>query len=388
MTEKIQISRIEGFAFRSPIATPVMTSFGIMRDRPAAFLRIEDQDGTFGWGEIFANWPSSAAEHRINLLAHDIGPLVLGNSYSHPSDLFHALTERTHIVALQSGEWGPFRQVIAGLDIAMWDLFARKSAQTLRRYMNDAAADHVPVYASGIHIKDADALVSEARQIGFSDFKVKIGFDMEDDLIRLRQIFNNKMAGETIAADANQAWDIETALIFLEKTASLPLAWLEEPLRADAPAKELAALRAATPHPLAGGENIVGFEEFTCAIKAMHLGVFQPDIIKWGGLTGCRTVGQNVRVAGLRYCPHFLGGGIGLQASANLLAAVGGDGRLEVDVNPNLLRDAFSPIASTVSENGWRCNDEPGLGITALHESLADIQTHKAEIASSAVRNG
>lgn len=380
MAKPIRIVRIEGYVFRSPLTKHIKTSFGTMKDRPAAFLRIEDEDGAFGWGEIFANWPSAAAEHRINLLARDIGPLVFEQSIAHPSDLFYTLTERTHIIALQSGEWGPFRQVIAGLDIAMWDLFARRTGQTLRRYMNDEAPDQVPAYASGIHIRDADEMVNAARNTGFSSFKVKVGFDMDDDLNRLHTLFENKMPTETIAADANQAWDIKSALKFLKKTASLPLIWLEEPLRADAPENDWAKLYAATPHPLAGGENIVGFDGFSRAIAAKHLDVFQPDIIKWGGLTGCRFVGQNVLTASLHYCPHFLGGGIGLQASANLLSAVGGNGQLEVDVNPNPLRDSFGPTRAAFSDNRWVCNDGPGLGIVELPEVLASLQTHKMEI--------
>lgn len=67
MIQLVRITRIEGFAFRSPLAHPVKTSFGVMKDRSAVFLRIEDEDGTFGWGEVFANWPSAAAEHRVNL---------------------------------------------------------------------------------------------------------------------------------------------------------------------------------------------------------------------------------------------------------------------------------------------------------------------------------
>nr|WP_306268076.1 mandelate racemase/muconate lactonizing enzyme family protein [Pararhizobium sp. IMCC3301] len=386
MTQTVRITRIEGFAFRSPLAKPVMTSFGVMRDRPAAFLRIEDEDGAFGWGEIFANWPAAAAEHRINLLAQDIGPLVFDHPVSQPGALFERLTRQTRIVALQSGEWGPFRQVIAGLDIALWDLFSRKSGQTLRHFMNKTAADHVPAYASGIHIKDAESMIGEARLIGFTDFKVKVGFDMDDDLTRLFQIFERKLAAETIAADANQAWDPETARSFLAQTAQVPLTWLEEPICADASAADWAALHDASPYPLAGGENLVGYDQFDAAITAAHLGVFQPDIIKWGGLTGCLTVGRNVLAAGLRYCPHFLGGGVGLQASANLLAAVGGDGLLEVDVNPNPLRDVFGPVASRISERGWGCNDEPGLGIDMLPDELAPFQTHKAEIFSQAHR--
>lgn len=59
----VTITRIEAFAFRAPIKTPVETSFGRMSDRPAVFLRIEDADGAFGQGEVFANWPAAGAEH-------------------------------------------------------------------------------------------------------------------------------------------------------------------------------------------------------------------------------------------------------------------------------------------------------------------------------------
>ena len=383
MTGAVSIARIEAFAFRSPIKKPVEMSFGIMRNRPATFVRIEDQDGTFGWGEIFANWPAAAAEHRVNLLAQDIVPLVLDRPFFRPDALFEFLTARTHIVALQSGEWGPFRQVIAGLDIALWDLFARKNGRTLRHFVNRDAADVVPAYASGIHIKDAPALVQKARDIGFEAFKVKVGFDMHDDLKRLNEVFETKLRTESIAADANQGWDRATALDFMVRARSLPLLWLEEPIGADAAQADWEAIAEASPFPLAGGENLVGFAEFDAAIKAAHLSVFQPDIIKWGGLTGCLRVGQSAIAAGLRYCPHYLGGGIGLQASANLLAAVGGDGLLEVDVNPNPLRDAFSPIETNVSEGGWHCSDDPGIGITALPEDLGPFLSHSAEISSS-----
>ncbi len=351
-----------------------------MLDRPAVFVRVEDTDGAFGWGEIFANWPAAAAEHRVNLLARDIGPLVFDCPLSHPTDLFHALTKRTHIVALQSGEWGPFRQVIAGLDIAVWDMFARRSGKTLRRFVNAKAADHVPAYASGIHIKDADALIADAREIGFKNFKVKVGFKTEDDLNRIHRLFDNKSKDETIAADANQAWDVDEALKFMVQTTTLPLAWLEEPIPADSPTLDWKKLNDARPYPLAGGENIIGFKEFEKTAETAQLQVLQPDIIKWGGLTGCLAVGEQARSQGLLYCPHFLGGGIGLQASANLLAAVGGEGLLEVDVNPNPHRDAFGLVSSRVSEQGWACNAEPGLGIISLPDALKKFETNTVEI--------
>ena len=82
------------------------------------------------------------------------------------------------------------------------------------------------------------------------------------------------------------------------------------------------------------------------------MAVVQPDVAKWGGISGCLPVARRVVAARRRYCPHYLGGGIGLLASAHLLAAVGGDGLLEVDCNPNPLREGLAepfPALATVT---------------------------------------
>lgn len=72
------------------------------------------------------------------------------------------------------------------------------------------------------------------------------------------------------------------------------------------------------------------------------------------------------------FCPHYLGGGIGLLASAHLLAAVGGDGMLEVDSNPNPLRTlACGPVASVV-DGHVVLTSQPGLGAVP---DLAAIRT-------------
>ena len=62
------IRRLQIFVYRAPIETPVMTSFGTMRDRPAVLVRIEDGDGCFGWGEVWCNYPTCGAEHRARLV--------------------------------------------------------------------------------------------------------------------------------------------------------------------------------------------------------------------------------------------------------------------------------------------------------------------------------
>lgn len=378
----ITLSRISVSAYRVPITTPVATSFGVMHNRPAVFVRLEDTDGTFGWGEIFANWPAAGAEHRARLVVEDMADLLLGRSFASARDLFTRLTDQTHIRALQCGEWGPFRQVIAGLDTAMTDLEARRAGLPVARFLNRDAAQNVPCYASGIAITQADHQIAQSRATGFRAFKVKVGFDLARDTDLLHDLFRNLAPDETLCADANQAWALPEAERFVAACTDLPLGWLEEPLPADAPLTHWRALADQSPIPLAGGENITGTGGFADAIATGVFGVLQPDIAKWGGFSGCWPVAQAIREAGQRYCPHFLGGGIGLIASAHLLAATGGDGMLEVDVNPNPLRDAFDPWQGATDRGRLTLSDAPGLGIVDLPDALAQYATYTRDLSS------
>jgi L-alanine-DL-glutamate epimerase-like enolase superfamily enzyme len=374
MGETVTLARVEAFAYRSPIAEPVATSFGVMRDRPAVFVRVEDSDGAFGWGEIFANWPAAAAEHRANLLARDIADLALGAPLEHPSDLYRQLSERTRIPMIQSGEWGPFRQVIAGLDVAVWDLFARKAGLPLRRFLDPRAPDRVPAYASGIGLGGAPEAIARARDAGFAAFKVKVGADPQSDAAKVVELVSSLRPGEHLFTDANQGWDRPGAERFIAALGGAEIGWLEEPLTVDAPEADWRAL-AGHAIPLAGGENIAGRDAFDHAVSAGILSVIQPDIAKWGGITDCFAVARAAIAAGRRYCPHFLGGGIGLLASAHLLAAAGGDGRLEVDVNPNPLREEIAPAAAHMTDDGWTLEEGHGLGVAELPASLMPYAT-------------
>lgn len=375
----MNIARLNVHVFRAPTPAPVATSFGVMRDRPAVFVRVEDRDGAFGWGEIFANWPIAGAEHRARLLIEDIADLVLGQASDDPQRLWRELTDRTETRALQCGEWGPFRQVLAGLDTALCDMAARRAGVPLARWLSGGASASVPVYASGLHVSRAVEAIEASRAQGIEAFKVKIGFDEERDMTDLKMLIDGLGPQERLFADANQSWTLDAAVRFAAQAEGLPLGWLEEPIRADRPAQEWETLAEACKIPLAAGENITGFEVFGEVIEGRALAFIQPDLAKWGGVSGCFAVACQTVKAGLTYCPHFLGGGIGLSASAHVLAAAGGAGLSELDVNINPLRDAFfagGPVCNGV----FAIPDTPGLGIDALPEEIEPFRTLELDI--------
>jgi L-alanine-DL-glutamate epimerase-like enolase superfamily enzyme len=174
--------------------------------------------------------------------------------------------------------------------------------------------------------------------------------------------------------DANQAWSCEQAVAMVPQLEPFELGWLEEPLRADRPWYEWQSLQAVSDIPLAGGENVAGSDAFEQAITSGALAVVQPDLAKWGGFSGCLPVARRALQAGLRFCPHYLGAGVGLLASGHLLAAAGGDGMLEIDANPNPLRTLLWGPLATVHNGQSGLGAGPGLGSVPDLEAIAEFQ--------------
>ncbi len=368
----LQIERVEAFVFRAPIAVPVRTSFGTMHDRPALFVRVTDVDGAQGWGEVWCNFPACGAEHRKNLIDTVLAPLLLAMTrFDGPAAAFGHLSARTAVLAIQSGEPGPLAQAIAGIDLALWDLAARRAGEPLWRHLG-GASDRIDVYASGINPDRPHETAARMLANGHRAFKLKIGFGNERDLANLRALRATLGDAHRLMVDANQAWTLAEALAIAPQLAPFALRWLEEPLRADRPWTEWQTLARGCPVPLAGGENLAGAAQFDAALAADVFTVVQPDAAKWGGISGCWPVIGAVQRAGRTYCPHYLGGGIGLLASAHLLAAAGGGGMLEIDANPNPLRTVLSGPLAAIVDGAARLGDAPGSGLVPDLAQLRD----------------
>ncbi len=357
----VRIADIRAYALEAPCPEPIRTSFGVMRVRPAVLVRIEDQDGAAGWGEAWCNFPAGGGRHRANLIRQVLAPIAGEISLGHPADLFRHLSERLRILALQTGEPGPLAQCTAALDIALWDLAARRAGRPLWQWLGGTDGS-VPAYASGINPTAPERTVERAMAQGFAAFKLKIGFDPETDTRNLATLRGVIGTSQPLMADANQAWSLAVAERQVEALAPFGLAWLEEPIAADHAQADWLKLAARSPMPLAAGENMTSEEAFVAAAKSGAFGVLQPDLAKWGGISGCLPVARAIRDAGRRYCPHYLGGAIGLLASAHLLAAVGGDGLLEVDINDNPLRSEFLPETAGLRSGRFHLPQAPGLG--------------------------
>ena len=359
---------LDVFHLEVKLQTPRRNAFGTMFARPALVLRLKDDLGFEGWGEVFCNWPAFGALHRKRILEHVLTDQILGRRFDNPQSVSRQLIENTQRIVIQSNEPGPFEQCIAGIDIAAWDLAARRQGVPLHHLIKPNIHQDVPVYASALTPENYTELVPDLLGQGWTGFKAKVGFGLAKDMEAAGQL--RRMIGEqALMLDANQAWDVTEAKNSIEALSVFQPSWIEEPIIATSPGRNWRLLQNAAV-PIAGGENLRGLHSFAQFAKANLVKYLQPDAIKWGGISGLIEVANIARHYGLRFAPHYLGSGFGLMATAHAAKALGAEW-LEVDVSENPLRTEFVDYGDFIKDGHVVLSNKPGIGIKICEDKLA-----------------
>ncbi len=350
--QTLRIDHVQAVLLRARIDRPVKTSFGVMHERPALIVEVTERSGCIGYGEIWCNFPSFGAEYKAHLLVNEFAAALSGFEFTDPFQVYHFLKSKFQILALQCGDHGALSQIIAGIDQAVWDCFGRLADKSISTIFG-ADGKSVPAYASGIHPADVDEIVPKAMQAGYQAAKVKVGFSQEIDetgVRRARALLGDEF---NLMIDANQGWrSVEETLNALKSLEDYSLTWIEEPLPADREQEEWEALKSGTGLCLAGGENLPTLTSLAQFYEAGIFKYIQPDIGKIGGFSGLLNVFGKGLLQDVVYCPHWLGGGLGLAASAHILNILGGAGLLEVDMNDNPLRDEIGSWKPKPNDSG------------------------------------
>lgn len=365
---EIRITEVEPVVLRAEIPEPVRTSFGTMAHRWAVLVRIGTDAGVEGWGESWCNFPTWAPMERVHTV-RGLAPLITGLDPRDVVFLHHRLREATNVLARQWGAPGPLSQAIAAIDVALWDVLGKIEGQSITRLFGGREGMDVPVYGSGLGPSDPGPLVARLQASGVDAFKLKVGFGLDRDarnLARMREVIGE---GAVLWADANQAWSLSTAREALPMLHEHGVAVLEEPLRAGDYAG-LARLRDVAQIPLAAGENAFARTDFVEMLEADCIDIVQPDVAKCGGLTDARFACQLAHAYGRTFAPHYLGGAVGLIASLHLFASTPGGTMMELDANPNPLREELGGDLVQPADGCLRVPNGPGLGWTPAPEML------------------
>jgi L-alanine-DL-glutamate epimerase-like enolase superfamily enzyme len=187
----------------------------------------------------------------------------------------------------------------AAVDIAAFDLLGRHFGVPAVDLLGGAVRTEVPlVWVLGY--MSIDTLLAEAEtalQQGYRTLKLKVGRNPTDDIEAVRQI-RAAWPDVTIRIDANQGYDLVTALAVCEKLADANLELIEQPVAADR-LGELAELRAHTEIPIEADESLQSPADAQALIAAGACDVFNLKILKPGGLFRAQQVVAIAESAGI-----------------------------------------------------------------------------------------
>ncbi|WP_447739512.1 mandelate racemase/muconate lactonizing enzyme family protein [Pseudomonas laurentiana] len=314
-------------------------------------IRLEDEAGNVGWGEAFGYFVADATKALIDRL---IAPLLLGRQIDDIAAFNQELQLRLHLF----GRYGVTMFAISGVDIALWDLAARRQGVPLHALLGKAQREQVAAYASLVRYADnevAPAICEKALVMGFRD--IKLHEVTVPEIAACRRAIGFEVP---LATDVNCAWAAADAREWLPALSDLQLAWLEEPIFPPEDFATLASLRGQGV-PLSAGENWCTAVQFEQALLAGAVDSIQPSVTKVGGISECLRIAaladQHDAVV-LPHCPYF---GPGLIATLHLAAVQARVPQVEyLFVEPE---GWLYPVEQLRQGNQLQIPQGPGLGL-------------------------
>jgi L-fuconate dehydratase len=335
-------------------------AMNVSPDYSAAYvvLQTDHPDGFEGHGLTF----TSGRGNELCVAAIEaLAPLVVGRTLeSFTADLgaFWSLIVGDSQLRWVGPEKGVIHLATAAIVNAVWDLYAKTEGKPLWKLITDMTPEELvrcipfryisdaltPVEALGIlrrneptkAVREAEMraagypayttstgwlgypddkvrrLAREGVAAGWNHFKIKVGRVLEDDIRRAGILREEIGPDRILMVDANQVWDVDQAIGWMERLAPFRPWWIEEPTSPDDILGHARIARALAPYGIgvATGEHCHNRVMFKQLLQAQAIAFCQVDACRLGGVNEVLAVLLLAAKFGVPVCPHA--GGVGL----------------------------------------------------------------------------
>jgi L-alanine-DL-glutamate epimerase-like enolase superfamily enzyme len=323
------------------------------------FAEITTEQGHSGLGFSYSKRAGGPAQYAH---AKEVAEGIIGED---PNDIGKIYTKLLWAGA-SVGRSGVATQALAAIDIALYDLKAKRAGLPLAKLLG-SYRDSVQTYnTSGGFLNATLAEVKERATQSIDDgiggIKIKVGLpDSKEDLRRVAGVREHIGWDVPLMVDANQQWDRATALRMGRQLEEFNLIWIEEPLDAY-DFEGHAHLAQVLDTPIATGEMLASVAEHKGLINANGCDIIQPDAPRVGGITQFLRLAALADERGLGLAPHFA-----MEIHLHLAAAYPREPWVE---HFDWLDPLFEERLET--KNGRMIvPDRPGLGVTLSEQARA-----------------
>ncbi|MCC5783527.1 MULTISPECIES: L-talarate/galactarate dehydratase [Kocuria] len=348
-----------------PLSTPISDAKVFTgRQRPMTevvflFAEISTAQGHTGMGFSYSKRAGGPAQYAH---AKEVAEGLIGED---PNDIARVY-DKLLWAGASVGRSGVATQALAAIDVALWDLKAKRAGLPLAKLLG-AHRDSVRTYnTSGgflnASLEEVRDRATRSLEEGIGGIKIKVGLpDSAEDLRRVAGVREHIGADVPLMVDANQQWDRATALRMGRRLEEFDLVWIEEPLDAY-DAEGHAQLAAALDTPIATGEMLASVAEHVRLIDARACDIIQPDAPRVGGITQFLRLAALADQRGLGLAPHFA-----MEIHLHLAAAYPREPWVE---HFDWLDPLFEERLET-RDGRMLVPDRPGLGVTLTGQARA-----------------
>jgi len=298
----MKITRIETTPLRIPYKVPFHWAQGVIEAAEVILVSVHTDEGITGYGESM----SSASAQAIELFLQEAGKLCVGHSPFEITSLVARAYQ--HLFAARGNCSDPRfgALVLAGLDMALWDLAGKATGRAVHELLGGAVRDRIQYF--GFPQGDTpEELAQDAKawaESGCEVIYVKIGRGEALDLAITKQV-RAAIGNRRLRLDANEAWDTLTAQRMIRALATYNIEFVEQPTRSDSLAA-LRQVRSGSPIAIAADQVAFTPEDVynVCSQNAADLIVL--GLHETGGIGRFYKAAAIAEAAGLNVCLHGL----------------------------------------------------------------------------------
>jgi L-alanine-DL-glutamate epimerase-like enolase superfamily enzyme len=364
--------------------------------REAMWVRLQTAEGLHGWGEA-AVW-GGPSPVTATIIADELFPLLGGED---PNKI-HYLWEKCYQQTAQHGRRGAVVAAMGALDIALWDIMAKRSQQPLVNLLGRMSDRITPYASAGFYAvnKSVDDLQAEYKRLsgfGFRAFKMKVGRQrrrwsavwdrpdtttLDQDVERVYAVRDTIGPDAILLIDANTEWDTVTTVTFLRAVEDAKPFFMEEPVSADL-YNQAAEIRSRVNIRLAGFETEYTRFAYRELLSAGAVDVVQPDPCWCGGLSEARRIAAMASAWGRVCVPHSFSSALSFLINTHFVASLDNGFLVEWDSSGNPWIDQLIRPEQRLNDDGtFDVPDGPGIGFEPDVDSLdgsIDVQTVTAD---------
>jgi len=387
----VKINSIKSHVLRYELDKELGYSQQYYKHRTAHLVEVQTDEGIIGWGECFG--PGNIALANKYIVEKVIQPLIIGEDPINKEYIWH----KVYNLLRDSGQKGMPIQALSGIDIALWDILAKKAKLPLYQLLGGKTNNKIPVYGYGMMLQKksveelCELFKKEANQIkekNFKAMKMKVGLGPKDDLKLVSAVREAIGDNFKLMVDANHAYNKNDALYVGRGLDEMDIYWFEEPV-APEDYDSYKELKEKLKTNIAGGEAEFTKYGWNQLIKNNCIDIAQPEVCGLGGITEYLKISALAQANFIPIVNHVWGSALSVAVNLHLLTSLpdmpGGlfptKSMLEFDTTEknifitDLAEEKFSILDQVKDKNGFASPLENiGIGINPKKDFIKEYE--------------